>query len=425
MRPTGEGTRMTDRLRPASRRTAWAALFFLWIGLWIGVTVPHAQQATLTEVVSGLSRPVAYVQDPTDPTVQFVVEQGGRIKVVKNGLLLPTDFLDLTPFVASNLERGLLSLAFPPDAATTGRCFVNFTNTSGHTVVSRFTRMAGNPLVANPASRCDLRWPSGLSHIVQPFGNHNGGTLRFGPDGYLYIGMGDGGSGSDPGHRAQDPSSLLGKMLRIDVNVPATNASGYRIPPDNPFVDGQPVVAPGEIWAFGLRNPWKFSFDDPARGGTGAMIIADVGQNAWEEIDYEPAGRGGRNYGWRNREGRHDHVTSRPPAYLPLVEPTHEYGRSVGGSITGGHVYRGTALDPQNLGRYFFADFLSGRVMSLGLAVDTTTGEARVVNQIDHTAELGGAAVLGRIASIDVVTGGELCVINYGAGRIFCLTPRR
>ena len=113
MRPTGEGTRMTDRLRPASRRTAWAALFFLWIGLWIGVTVPHAQQATLTEVVSGLSRPVAYVQDPTDPTVQFVVEQGGRIKVVKNGLLLPTDFLDLTPFVASNLERGLLSLAFP------------------------------------------------------------------------------------------------------------------------------------------------------------------------------------------------------------------------------------------------------------------------------------------------------------------------
>ena len=155
-------------------------------------------------------------------------------------------------------------------------------------------------------------------------------TWRSAPTDYLYIGLGDGGSGNDPQHRAQNPAELLGKMLRIDVNVADGDPNGYRVPPDNPFPPGNPLGARPEIWSFGLRNPWRYSFDDPARGGTGALIIGDVGQSAFEEIDYEPRGRGGRNYGWRNREGAHDNVTNLPPAFLPLTDPIFEYDRSSG-----------------------------------------------------------------------------------------------
>src|SRR5215216_1232773 len=184
-----------------------------------------------------------------------------------------------------------LPLAFvqAPDYATSARFFVNFTNTAGDTVVARFRRSASNALAADPSSRFDLVWSTGERVIRQPFSNHNGGSLVFGPDGYLYIGMGDGGSANDPNHLAQNMTSLLGKMLRIDVSVPDTHATGFVIPTNNPF---RTSSAP-EIWSIGLRNPWKFTFDDPARGGTGAMVIADVGQGAWEEIDYEPAGRSG------------------------------------------------------------------------------------------------------------------------------------
>ena len=168
--------------------------------------------------------------------------------------------------------------------------------------------------------------------------------LAFGPDGYLYIGLGDGGSGDDPDHRAQNPSELLGKMLRIDVNVPDTHATGYQVPADNPFVSGPPVAARPEIWAFGLRNPWRYSFDDPARGGTGASSSATSDRTRSRKSTTSRANRGGRNYGWRNREGAHDNVTSRPPAFLPLIDPILEYGRAAGQSITGGYVYRGRAL---------------------------------------------------------------------------------
>jgi hypothetical protein len=215
--------------------------------------------------VSGLGA-LAFVQDPSDRDVQYIVEQGGRIRVVRNGSLEVTDFLDITSAVASGGERGLLGLAFPPDYSVSGRFYVNFTNAAaGDTVVARFKRSIGNPLVADPATRFDLRWPDGNRFITQPFSNHNGGTLAFGPDGYLYIGLGDGGSGADPGHRAQDPNTLLGKMLRVNVNVADSDAEGYDVPPNNPFVDGTPIAALHEIWAFGLRNPWKFSFDEAAR----------------------------------------------------------------------------------------------------------------------------------------------------------------
>ena len=188
-------------------------------------------------------------------------------------------------------------------------------------------RVTGDPLsircalTRRPGSICAGRAGTGTSR--QPFENHNGGDLAFGSDGYLYIPLGDGGAGNDPDHRAQNPAELLGKILRINTAVTDADLEGYDVPPDNPFT-GQPGVLP-EIWAFGVRNPFRLTVDQIDRGGTGALIFADVGQNAWEEIDYEPFGAGGRNYGWRNREGAHDNVTSRPPAFVPLTDPIVEY----------------------------------------------------------------------------------------------------
>jgi glucose/arabinose dehydrogenase len=369
---------------------------------------------------SGFTSPLAFVQDPLDRDVQFVVEQAGRIRTVRSGTVLATDFLDIRNVVLAGGERGLLGLAFPPNASS-GRFYVNFTNRSGDTVVARFRRSA-DPLVADAASRFDLRWggANGAATIAQPFANHNGGHLAFGPDGFLYIGLGDGGSGDDPAHRAQNPAELLGKMLRVDVNVADSDAVGYRIPADNPFVSGASIGARAEIWAVGLRNPWRYTFDDPARGGSGALVIGDVGQDSWEEIDYEPARRGGRNYGWRNREGAHDNVTSRPPAYLPLTDPIHEYDRATGQSVTGGYVYRGTRLGDAYTGRYFFADFVQGRVWSLGLSIDSR-GEARANGIIEHSADLGGQAVLGNISSFGVDADGELYIVSHSRGTVLSI----
>ncbi len=368
-------------------------------------------QLRATTYATGLSSPLAFVQDPADAANQYVVQQGGVIRLIRNGVLQPTPFLDITGAILSGGERGLLGMAMPPDYATSGRFYVNFTAAgTGNTVIARFKRSAANPLVADPASRLDMLWSTGDRFIVQPFANHNGGTLQFGPDGFLYIGMGDGGSGNDPLNQAQDPTSLLGKMLRIDVSVGDGDAKGFRIPPGNPFAG----TSRPEIWDFGMRNPFKFSFDDPAHGGTGALIIGDVGQGAWEEIDYEPAGRGGNNYGWRIREGAHDNVTSAPPAFLPLVDPIFEYTRTVGASITGGYVYRGTALGPQYRGRYFFADFVSQRIWSIALTIDPATGNATASDFRNHTAELVG----GNISSFGVDASGELYFVDLVAGRV-------
>ena len=368
---------------------------------------------------SGFTQPVAFVQDPTDRNTQFVVEQAGRIRVVRNGTVLGTDFLNLIAAVRSGGEQGLLGLAFAPDYATSGRFYVNFTNPQGNIVVARFRRSA-DPLVAEPNSRFDLRWggPGGEAFINHPFANHNAGHLAFGPDGYLYVGQGDGGSGNDPGHRAQAPSELLGKMLRIDVNVPDDHPLGYQIPQDNPFASGGPVAARPEIWSFGLRNPWRYNFDDPARGGTGALLIADVGQNTWEEVNYEPTRRGGRNYGWRNREGVHDNVTSLPPAYQPLTDPIHEYDRASGQSITGGFVYRGRALGGDYPGRYFFADYVSARVWSIALIVDPATGEARSTDLRNHTTDLSTPTPVGNISSFGIDADGELYLVSHSRGAI-------
>ncbi len=394
---------------------------FLIVLLIAAFAAPARAQLQAQIYATGFALPVGFVQDPTDASTQLVLQQRGRIRVVRNGVVQATDFLDLSASVsATGAERGLLGLAFAPDYATSRRFFVNFTNTNGNTVVARFKRSATNSLVADASSRFDLRWggSSGQRFITQPYSNHNGGNLVFGPDGYLYIGLGDGGAGDDPEHRAQNPNTLLGKMLRIDVNVPDSDSEGYVVPASNPFLDGLPVAALPEIWAFGLRNPWRYSFDDPARGGTGALIIADVGQESYEEIDYEPPNSGGRNYGWRNREGMHDNVVDLPPAYLPLIEPVYEY-LSNGAAVTGGFLYRGSGLPAAYRGRYFYGDYVRGRVWSLVLDTDPATGEATAAEDvIEHTTELGGTATLGNVSSFGIDSQGELYILNYSAGRI-------
>src|SRR5258706_2395274 len=395
-------------------------LLSIAIVLSIDLAAAEAQLRTQT-VVSGLSSLVAAVPDPTQPGVVYGVQQDGGIRTVQGTTLLSTPFLDVRAAILSGGERGLLGMAFAPDAAS-GRVFVNFTNTNGDTVVARFRRSGSDPLVADPASRFDLRWPNGSRVISQPFANHNGGNLVFGPDGYLYIGLGDGGSGNDPNNNAQNPNSLLGKMLRIDVNVPDADAAGYRVPANNPFVQGGPIAALGEIWAFGLRNPWRYSFDNPALGGTGALFICEGGQNAREEIDVALPGRGGQNYGWRMREGpiATPGGPATTPAFTPLTEPLLDYGRSSGVTVIGGYVYRGRALGGDYVGRYFCADAGNGHLWSAAWQLDGS-GRAAATNIVDHTAEVGSQ---GGVVSFAEDGSGELYLILIG-GRIVKLVTDR
>nr|MBA2304844.1 PQQ-dependent sugar dehydrogenase [Acidobacteriota bacterium] len=387
-----------------------------------------AQQLEAQPAFTGLSSPVAFVHIPGNSGFA-IVEKGGRIRYANAGVVGIT-ILDLTSEVATDGERGLLGLAYDPDYAINGRFFVLYTRLGGtgsefgDLAVERFNRIGPSSPAADMASRRKLRWggPTGPTYIEHSqFSNHNGGTLQFGPDGYLYIGLGDGGGENDPNHNAQNPNSLLGKMLRIDVNVPDSDQQGYEVPADNPFVEGVPIVALPEIWAFGLRNPWKYSFDDPARGGTGALLIGDVGQNRWEEINFEPVGSGGRNYGWRIREGAHDNldVPAATPAFAPLTDPVFEYappsGASMveGRSITGGYVYRGSDLSAFWRGRYFFADFVQQRVWSANVAAVTGTFS----NVLEHTSTFG----TGSVSSFGIDHRGELYVVSYSAGAVYRL----
>jgi glucose/arabinose dehydrogenase len=356
---------------------------------------------------TGFSRPLDFVQDPSDPTVQYVVEQGGVIRVLVGGVVQGTPFLNITPQVASSGEQGLLGLAFPSNYASSRRFYVFFTQAgTGDVIVARFLRSSANPLVADPSSRFDLVWSTNTPYIEHSeFGNHNGGDLSFGPDGYLYISVGDGGGGNDRDNNAQNLQSLLGKILRIDVSGSAPN--GFVVPTSNPFIGrGRP-----EIWSLGLRNPWRFTFD----ALTGAMLIGDVGQNAWEEIDFEPPATGGRNYGWRNREGRHDRIQTVPPTVLPLTEPIHEYDHATGSSVTGGVVYRGLTLGPSYNGRYFFADYVSRRIWSMG--INQSTGQ--MTDLREHTSELG---TIGNLSAFGVDAAGEIYLVNHTGGQIFRVT---
>ena len=304
--------------------------------------------------ITGLSSPV-FVTNADDGSGRlFIVEQNGIIKVADaDGNVNANNFLNISAISSCCGERGLLGLAFHPDydGVTNRKFYVNYTNNSGATVVAEYQTFAIDPDVADPASARILLT------IAQPFSNHNGGWIGFGPDGYLYISTGDGGSGGDPGNRAQDiTNQLLGKMLRIDVD--GTNASNgqYGIPADNPFVG---VTGDDEIWAYGLRNAWRNSFDRE----TGDLWIADVGQNAIEEVNFQPASSpGGENWGWRCYEGNNAFNTTGCGPITDYDFPVHTYNHAGGRcSITGGYVYRGCAI-PELVGHYVFADYCSGQI---------------------------------------------------------------
>ena len=302
-----------------------------------------SQDIELESFASGFNRPVNIKHAGDDRL--FVVEQDGIIKIVNSdGSVEATNFLDIDTIVGSNgNEQGLLGLAFHPDFDTNGYFFVNYTNNSGDTVISRFSRIGVNPTIADPNSELIILTYS------QPYSNHNGGELQFGPDGYLYISSGDGGSGGDPQNNGQNLNSLLGKLLRIDVNN-ASASNPYDIPADNPFVGD--TNARDEIWAYGLRNPWKFSFDSMNND----LWIADVGQNAREEINQVASTSSGLNYGWRCYEGNSAYNTSGCPNSSTLTFPVSEYSHSGGRcSITGGYVYRGSNY-PNLFGTYLFGD---------------------------------------------------------------------
>ncbi|HEV2108598.1 MAG TPA: PQQ-dependent sugar dehydrogenase [Thermomicrobiales bacterium] len=309
---------------------------------------------SLTPVVAGFDQPLGVVQ-PDDGTDRlFVVEQSGQIKIVTDGEIAPRPFLDLTSVVGTNgSERGLLSLAFHPDYAENRFFYVDYTDTNGDSVIARY-QVSDDPGLADPESE------QVLMRVDQPFPNHNGGLLLFGPDGYLYVGFGDGGSAGDPHGNAQDLGTVLGTILRLDVDPDAvTDETPYLIPEDNPFVNE--AGARPEIWAYGLRNPWRFSFDRE----TGDLWIADVGQNAWEEVNYQPAASdGGENYGWVIREGAHCYPEGDTCTTEGLVDPVAEYSHDLGYSVTGGYVYRGEAVPDLN-GTHLFADFGSGLMWGL------------------------------------------------------------
>jgi uncharacterized protein (TIGR03437 family) len=286
----------------------------------------------------------------------FLMRQAGTVAIWRNGQVLPSDFLDIRGRLTTGGERGLLGMAFPPGFAQKRYFYVNYTNLQGATVVSRF-RLASDNAADNNSEQILLTVP-------QPFSNHNGGQLQFGPDGYLYIGLGDGGSANDPQNHGQNRRSLLGKMLRVDVESDLTR---YQVPADNPFA-GNAEYAP-EIWATGLRNPWRYAFDRE----TGDLFIADVGQNRFEEISYQPrSSRGGENYGWVTMEGRECFRAGCNTAGLTL--PVHVYPRSEGVSITGGYVYRGTSA-PSLAGMYIYGDFASGRIWGLRRQGDAWVNE--------------------------------------------------
>jgi glucose/arabinose dehydrogenase len=315
------------------------------LALILAALVAQAEPTIFLEPVEdGFNKPVSITHAGDNRL--FITQQDGQIVIYDGTRILPEPFLDIRSLVLSGGERGLLSVAFHPRYAQNGLFYVNYTNLQGHTVVARYTVQPQNPNRANPNSALTLLT------INQPFANHNGGQLQFGPDGYLYIGMGDGGSGGDPGNHAQNLLDLLGKMLRIDVD----SGSPYAIPPSNPYANVD--NARGEIWASGLRNPWRFSFDR----ASGDLWIADVGQGQWEEINFQPGSSiGGENYGWRRMEGTHCFNPSSGCNPGNLVLPVIEYDHSVGCSVTGGYVYRGTR-NPRLTGHYIYGDYCSGRI---------------------------------------------------------------
>lgn len=363
-----------------------------------------APQLALVPLVTNVDSPV-FLADAGDERL-FVVEKGGRVLIFEDGALLSRPFLDLSTKVAACRECGLLSMAFAPDYATSGVFYVYYTaaadlaepsvegepNGSNDTVVARF-QVSENP------NQADMTTEEPILIVNQPYFNHNGGLIAFGPDGYFYVGLGDGGSGGDPQNLAQNPASLLGKMLRIDVG----SSGAYAIPPSNPYVS-DPAYR-DEIWAVGLRNPWRYSFDRL----TGDLYIGDVGQDDYEEINFQPANSdGGENYGWNLFEGNHCYRPQTPCDDNGLTKPIIEYDHGLGWSVTGGHVYRGASY-PGLQGIYLYADYGSGTVW--GAASSNNGWQSQVLLEAGQRSEL---------ASFAEDDDGELYLVDM-AGTIYAI----
>ena len=334
----------------------------------------------LLQVASGLESPVDF-QTPLGDERSFIVEQPGRIRILEEGGLVGAPFLDVTDRVGFGGERGLLGLAFPPDFASSRRFFVHYSDLAGRTTISRFG-LTSDPDVADPTSE------EIYLTVPQPFGNHNGGQISFGPDGMLYVALGDGGSAGDPLGSGQDAGTLLGSLLRLDVRADPP----YRIPNGNPFV-GDPAGR-DEIWAIGLRNPWKFSWDN------GFIFIADVGQNRWEEINTAPETIPGRNYGWNRLEGGECFQGSCDIGDTTL--PTLAYAHPDGCSVSGGYVYRGSAV-PALEGLYVYGDYCGGWIRAF-----------RLVGRDVEDEQTLGLPLVENLTSFGLDSEGELYVLSQG-----------
>jgi glucose/arabinose dehydrogenase len=377
-------------------------LSFLAISVLLaGVSLPASVQAQafpkifLDIRLSGLQSPVVVTQAGDGSGRLFIVEQGGTIKISLNGVLLAAPFLNITPKVLFSGEEGLLGLAFPPNFAVTKHFYVYYTSLTGDNVVARYN-VSADPNVADATSEQIL-----LTLLHPTFTNHNGGQLAFSPqDGFLYIGTGDGGGAGDLANNAQNPLSLLGKILRLDVESSPDQGLNYRIPPTNPFVGLTGFR--GEIWALGLRNPWRFSFDRLTRD----LYIGDVGQNLWEEVDFQPASSlGGENYGWNIIEGPacfNPPLNCVPP--LDYVPPVMFYDHTEGVAIIGGYVYRGAKFGHMQ-GIYFFGD-LNGKIWGLQRVAGIWQRQLLLTSGFS-------------ISNFGEDEAGNLYVTNYATGQVY------
>lgn len=388
-------------------------LLSVFLLLWIVIPAqaqsqPDPNAVNLELVADGLPRAL-YVTHAGDESGRlFVVQQNGIIRVLdESGIPVPAPFMDVSAQISADAlgngytERGLLGLAFHPEFAENGQFFINYTEAVSHqTVVMRYTVSADNP------NQADMTSGEELLRISQPYANHNGGHIAFGQDGHLYISVGDGGSAGDPLDSGQQPTTLLGSILRIDVDSDPADGKAYAIPADNPFVGVD--TGADEVWSYGLRNVWRFSFDSL----NGDMYLADVGQNVWEEVNVQPAGIGGLNFGWKVMEASHPYTGAAAPegSILPIAEYRHENGHC---SITGGYVYRGEAI-PELQGAYVFSDFCSGQLWT---TVPTSDGwDTQLFFDTPYT-----------VSSFGTDEAGELYLVHYGSntapGAIYRFVP--
>lgn len=327
--------------------------------------LPGPSALAVQQVASGLSSPVYLTAPPADDRM-FVVEQAGVIRIIENGQLLPNPFLDIRSSVQSGGEQGLLSMTFDPDYANNGLFYVYYTDNNGDSQIAQYA-VSADPNLAD-ANSADI-----LLSVAQPFSNHNGGLVMFGPDNMLYVGLGDGGSGGDPQEHGQNTQTLLGSLLRIDVSTPGT----FSVPASNPFAN--------EIWGYGLRNPWRYTFDF----ATGDLYVADVGQSAREEVNVVPAASGGVNYGWNTMEGSNCFDPPSGCDQSGLQLPVLEYDHGQGCSVTGGFVYRGTAI-PGIVGHYFYSDYCSSWLRSFRYESGSATEETEWdVGNLDNVLSFG------------------------------------